>query len=138
MRKIGRQDIHQTTRRRLLGLGGMATAAFVANESVAEAGSGTLAPTPVKSRDYTAAAEDFVPVDASGGAVTVTLPAAPGDRSQVGIGVIAIAVPYVVSGACGEGDVLIRVGGTTSMSLAIANQEVVLQYETSSKIWYQV
>src|SRR5690242_10487684 len=138
MRKIGQREIHRTTRRRLFGLGGMATAALLANPPVAEAGSGTLAPTPVKSGDYTAAPEDLVPVDASSGSVTVTLPAEPVDQTQVGIGIIAVGVPYLVTVACGKGDVLNEIGGPTSMSLASLNQGVVLQYDTSGKIWYQV
>ena len=57
--------------------------------AVSGSGAQALVATAVKTSAYGAAAGDFVPVDASGGSVTVTLPTTPADKTRVGIKMIA-------------------------------------------------
>lgn len=95
-----------------------------------------LTPTAVKTADYTAAANDLVPVDASGAARTVTLPTAPADRTRVGVKVVAISGTNTVTIACGGSDVLNKTGGSTSATLSLLNQSVTLQYSSALAVWY--
>jgi hypothetical protein len=44
-----------------------------------------LTATGVKTAAYSAVAGDFVPVDTTSGAVTITLPASAGDKTQIGV-----------------------------------------------------
>jgi hypothetical protein len=129
------------TRRQALGR----ASAIGAGTFVAEAGTAgarvapdaVLAPTGVKTADYTAAPGDFVPVDASAGSVTITLPSAPADQSQVGVLAIAIASAATVYVICGGSDSLNRAGGAKSLALSSVDQGVALQYQASSNIWYE-
>ena len=97
---------------------------------------GVLSPTAVQTAAYTASPGDFVPVDASGGSVTVTLPAGPGDQTQVGVTLVAVAGPNLATVACAGSDVVNRAGGPRSVTLTSVNQTVVLQYQAATKIWY--
>lgn len=96
-----------------------------------------LVPTAVKTNAYTAAAGDLVPVDTTTGAITITLPTAPADRTVIGIKMIASATtPNAVTFATGGSDVINKSGGPTSGTLTLLNQGVLLQYSASSAIWY--
>ena len=97
---------------------------------------GTLTPTAVKTSAYTAAAADFVPVDTTSAAVTVTLPAAPADKTAIAVKMIATAGGHTVTVACSGSDVFNKAGGSTSLTLTLLNQGVVLQYKVSDAIWY--
>lgn len=98
-------------------------------------GGTTLTPTTVKTSAYTAAPGEFVPVDSSTAAVTVTLPAAPADKTQVAVKVIAAGNPVTVSRG-GTTDVFNRAGGETSRSLTVLGESMVMQYAASTGIWY--
>jgi hypothetical protein len=98
-------------------------------------GSG-LTPTAVKTGAYTAAAGEFVPVDTTGGAVTVTLPSAPADGARVGVKMVVQGGTNAVTVARGGTDVFNKAGGSTSLTLALVFQSVMLQYQASSGIWY--
>ena len=95
-----------------------------------------LVPTAVKTGTYTAAAGDFVPVDTSSGSVTVTLPTAPADKSRIEIKMINTGGNNTVTINTGGSDVFNKTGGSTSATLSILNQAVLLQYASSSAIWY--
>jgi hypothetical protein len=100
-------------------------------------GSGvTLTPTAVKSSAYTAAVGDFVPVDTTSGAVTITLPTAPADKAQIGIKHVIQGSTNVVTVACGGSDKINKVGGSTTFSLSTLNQGIWFEYKLSTGIWY--
>jgi hypothetical protein len=95
-----------------------------------------LLPTAVKTTNYSAAAQDFVPVDTTSGAVTVTLPTAPADKTQVGVKHITQGGTNAVTVACGGSDVLNKAGGSTSFTMPLLAQAAILQYKASTGIWY--
>jgi hypothetical protein len=97
-----------------------------------------LTPTAVKTSGYTAAAGDFVPVDTSSGAVTITLPNAPADGSVVEIKLIKQSSNNAVTIACQGSDVFNIASGVTSAKLPFLHQSILLQYKSSSAIWYVV
>lgn len=138
------EDNHQrsrgVSRRGLLAAGASAGAggALLARTSGAQAASGTtaLSPTAVQTAAYTASPGDFVPVDATGASVTVTLPTAPADQAQVGVAAIAISAPEVVTISCGGSDVLNAAGGPQTIRLESRDRSAILQYQASTKIWY--
>lgn len=96
----------------------------------------TLVPTSVKTSGYTAAPSDFVPVDASGGTVALTLPAAPADKARIGVKVIALSGSNTVTVTRGGSDVFNKAGGSTVLTLKVALQSVILQYAAIPGIWY--
>ncbi len=96
-----------------------------------------LIPTAAKTSGYTASPGDFVPVDTSGGSVTVTLPTAPADKSRVEIKMINTGGGNTVTINTGGSDVFNKAGGGTSATLSLLNQGVMLQYAAGSPgIWY--
>ena len=98
-----------------------------------------LTPTAVKtnaSSPYSAAVGDFVPVDTTSGNVTVTLPTAPADKTRIGVKHIIQGGANTVSITSGGSDVFNKAGGSTSLTLSLLNQGVLLQYASSSAIWY--
>jgi hypothetical protein len=95
-----------------------------------------LAPTTVKTSAYTASPGDFVPVDASGGSVTVTLPTAPADKSRLEIKMINTVNSNAVTITAGGSDVFNKAGGNNTVTLNLLSQAVMLQYYASSAIWY--
>jgi hypothetical protein len=131
------------TRRRLLergaaaSVGAASAVALDAPPSGAQGATG-LTPTPVKTAAYTASPGDFVPVDASAGSVTITLPNEPPDQVQVGVTVVAIAGPNIVTVLCGSQDVLSLTGGARALSLTAVGQGVLLQYQASADIWHAI
>lgn len=96
----------------------------------------TLIPTSVKTSAYTAAAGDFVPVDTTSAAVTITLPASASDGAQVGVKLVVRGTgsAKVVTIACSGSDVINRSGGATTYTLTTLGQASTLQYK--SGIWY--
>lgn len=95
-----------------------------------------LVPTAVKTSAYTAAASDYVPVDTTSGAVTVTLPSAPADKTRIGVKHVIQAGTNIVTVAAGGSDVFNKTSGSTSITLPLLNQSYMLQYKSSSAIWY--
>jgi Pectate lyase superfamily protein len=95
-----------------------------------------LVPTAVKTSAYTATPGDFIPVDASGGAVTITLPASPADKSRIEVKMIATSGSNTVTVNTSGSDVFNKTGGSTSGTLSLLNQAFMLQYAASSGIWY--
>jgi hypothetical protein len=99
-----------------------------------------LTPTAVKAGAYTAAAGDYVPCDTTSGGFTVTLPSAPADMTVAGVKHVTQGstggVPNTVTIACGGSDVLNKAGGSTSVTLALLAQGILLQYKASLGVWY--
>jgi hypothetical protein len=93
-------------------------------------------PTSVKTSAYTAAAGDFVPVDASSGTVVITLPTTPADKSRIEVKLINTSGSNTVTINTGGSDVFNKTSGSTSATLSLLNQAAMLQYTASTGIWY--
>lgn len=111
----------------------IATRTGPANDVLAAQG---FTPTAVKSAAYTAAPGDFVPVDTTGGAVAITLPKTPADKTRVGVKMViqggTNATTVVTSGT----DVFNKIGGGTTLTLSLVNQAAILQYNALTGVWY--
>lgn len=97
-----------------------------------------LVPTAVKTANYTAAAGDFVLVDTTSGALTITLPTAPADKTRVGVKHIIQGGTNTVSVVCAGTDVFNKTGGDTTLLLSLVNQALNLQYIAASHVWVVV
>lgn len=95
-----------------------------------------LIPTSVKTGNYAASANDFVPCDNTSGSFTVTLPNAPPDRTAIGVKLITQAGTNTISIMCAGSDVFNKTGGSTTLSITLSSQSYILQYKASSGIWY--
>jgi len=95
-----------------------------------------LNPTAVKTANYNAAVNDFVPVNTTSGAIVITLPTTPADQSQIGIKHIIQGGTNIVTINAGGSDVFNKAGGSTSLTLPLVNQGLLLLYK--SGIWYVV
>lgn len=95
-------------------------------------------PTAVKTGAYNAAANDFVPVDATSGSVAITLPTAPADKTLVGVKLIATATTNVATVVTGGSDVFNKTSGSVSLTLNGNNQSLFVQYTSASGIWYVI
>ncbi len=96
----------------------------------------TLAPTAVQTANYTASPNQFVPCNTTGGPLTVTLPTAPPDQTQMAVKHIIQGGTNTVTVAAAGGAVFNKSGGSTSMTLTLLNQGVSLQYSATPAIWY--
>lgn len=97
-----------------------------------------LTPITVKTANYTAAPNELIPVDTTSGAVTVTLPAAPTDGSVAAVKHVVRGGTNTVTVAAGGSDVFNVASGAASLTLTLVNQGVLLQYKSSTAIWYEV
>lgn len=95
----------------------------------------SLTPTAVLTGSYTAQPNDFVLVDASGGNVPIALANSPADKSRIGIKQIAVSGSFTTTFTCGGIDVINKAGGSTSGTLTLLNQAVMLQYDATHHIW---
>jgi hypothetical protein len=94
--------------------------------------------TAVKSANYTAAANEIVPVDATAAARTITLPTAPADKTRVAVKKLdgtPLAPGNTVTIARGGSDVFNKTGGSTTLVMSWSNQSVVVQYDASRSVW---
>ena len=99
----------------------------------------TLAPAAVQASNFSATVGTLYPVDTTGSTVTVTLPTTPADGSQIGIKAIA-PNPLVnaVTINAGGSAVFNKAGGSTSLTLTLTNQAIVVQYKATGAIWYVI
>lgn len=95
-----------------------------------------MLPTAVKTTNYNAVAQDYVPVDTTGGAVTITLPTAPANGTMIGVKMVVQGGTNAVTVAAGGSDVFNKAGGSTSVPLTVALQGIVLRYALAAHIWY--
>lgn len=121
-----------------------ATHNFTGNMNLGTVVSGTwvgkqnsLGPTAVKTANYSASANEFVPVDNTSGNVTITLPTAPADRTLIGGKIVTLGGSNNLVFSAGGTDVINK-SGTTTLTLNYLNQSAILQYQASSGIWYNV
>lgn len=99
-------------------------------------GGTTLSPTAVKIANYTAAVGDFVPFDNTSGNLVLTLPTAPIDGSQIATKIVIQGSTNTITINTGGSDVFNKTGGGTALTLKIVNQGILLQYKSSTGIWY--
>jgi hypothetical protein len=99
---------------------------------------GALALNPVaaKTANYSANAGELVPVNASGGSFTVTLPTAPADKTLVALVVTAAPGANTVTIATGGSDVINQAGSVTD-TIRIGGQAKVYQYQLSTATWFR-
>lgn len=95
----------------------------------------TLTRTAVKTTTYSAGAGELVPCDTTSGGFTVTLPAAPADGTIVAVKHVTQASTNAVTIARGGSDAFNKTGSTTSLTLDLLNQGVLLMYQASTAIW---
>lgn len=100
------------------------------------AAGGLYVPAAVQTSAYTASPGDFVPVDTTSGAVTVTLPTAPADGTVVAVKMVKQGSANAVTVSCGTGDVINYAGGSTSDTITLLYQAGVYQYEAANAVWY--
>ncbi len=117
-----------------------AKAAEKAEREAAEAASSQgLVPTVVKNAAYEAKPGDYIPIDISAGAVAITLPNAPVDKTRVGVKIVkgpATPGEHTLTIHCAGADVFNIAGGSTTLTLSARFQSVLLQYQHSTGIWY--
>ena len=96
----------------------------------------SLTLTSVKTSNYSANANEFIPCDISGGSFTVTLPNAPADGTRVVAKVITPGTNMVLTFSTSGADVFTKVGGNTSLYMTLSGETNQVQYDASTKIWY--
>ena len=111
------------------------TAISGAISTTAALSAGNLTATSVKTANYTAAASEIVPCNATGGAFTVTLPANPTDNTRIVVKKIDSSVNAVTVQCSGE-DKFDSATGSSSLALSIPGQTISVHYEPG--IWFVV
>jgi len=94
-----------------------------------------LNPTAVQTSAYTALWGDFVLCDTTSAAFTVTLPTAPQDGTRVGVKIVTFGTGHNVTVATAGSDVFNKSGGSTTLTLQVLNQGVILQYQAATRVW---
>jgi len=92
-----------------------------------------LTQTAVKTSAYTANPNELVRVDTTSGSVTVTLPAQPAAGTIVAVKMVTLGGSNTVTVSSVAGDVYNKSGGSTSATLSLLSQGIVLEYQ--SGIW---
>lgn len=95
-----------------------------------------LTPTAVKTGAYSAAPADLVVCDTTSAGFTVTLPAAPPDLTPIGVKMVKQGSANAVTIAASGRDVFNIAGGSSTLTLSLLYQGVMLQYQASSNLWY--
>ncbi len=96
-----------------------------------------LTATSVKTSAYTAAANELIPVDASGGSVTVTLPNSPASGTRFVVKKIDSSTNAVTL-ACQGSDRFNTASGLTTRVLSLQNEAAQLQYNATLSVWYVI
>lgn len=96
-----------------------------------------LSPVSTKTGNYSAAAGNIVPCDATSASFSVILPANPPDKSQVCIKKNDSSSNTITIN-CSGSDVFNVIGGGTSMVLRVPGDYAILQYSSSSAIWHMI
>ncbi len=96
----------------------------------------SLVPTAIQTAAYTPAVNDFAKFDISGGSVTTqTLPQAPADKSLYAAKIIKTAGSNTLVLKTQGSDVINISSGSTTYTLNLLNQSVLMQYQASGQIW---
>src|SRR5882757_4834063 len=91
--------------------------------------------TAVKTANYTANPNEFVPVDTTSGNVTVTFPTAPADKTQVGAKHVVRGGSNTVTLALGGSDHFDTATGPTTATLGVVSQASTFQYVAATAVW---
>lgn len=92
--------------------------------------------TAVKTANYTAQPQDYVAVDASGGSVTVSLPAKPIHGTMVGVKLVSGDSTHTVAVSATGSDVFDwATGAVTSRTLVMSGQGAIWQYDAPNALW---
>lgn len=94
-----------------------------------------LTVTTVATANYTALAQQFVPVSTASGSVTITLPASPPDLTQIGVKHVVRGSSNIVTLASSGSDTFNTPTGPTAISLPGLNQSALLQYVDAQGLW---
>lgn len=97
--------------------------------------SAMLTPTGVKTTAYTASPGDWVPVDASGGSVVITLPASAADKARVGMKMVKTAGSNTATLTAPAG-VTFNDDASTTAVMKLLNQGVIAQFARAAAVWY--
>jgi hypothetical protein len=97
-----------------------------------------LIPTAVKTANYTLSPSDFVPVNNTSGNIVLTLPNAPADKTIAGVKLVILGTGNIVTINTAGADVYNKASGSTSATLKLLNQAILLQYQASTHIWYVI
>lgn len=92
-----------------------------------------VAPTAVKTAAYTAVDGDFVPVDTTSAAVTVTLPSPAQDRAVVGVKLVKGGNSVTVAAG---GSATFNDSAATTLAISTLNQGIIFQYAELPGVWY--
>src|ERR1700756_1966735 len=92
---------------------------------------GHLTVTAKKTANYTANPNEIVPVDTTGGSITVTLPTAPAIGTQVGAQQVVRGGTNTVTLHTGGSDVFNTTGGPATWTLTLLNEDAFFQYSSS-------
>jgi hypothetical protein len=92
-----------------------------------------LIPTAVKTANYAAIAGDFVLASTTGGAFTITLPAAPADKTTIGAKLVVAG--NTLTATAGGTDKFNAAGGSTSVTMGVLRESAVWQYQASTGLW---
>lgn len=95
-----------------------------------------LIPTVVQFASYTLNPNEFVPCDSTAGAFPLILPDAPTDGTLAGGKLINGTNTITIT--CSGTDVINIAGGSTTTTLTIPSQGLVLQYDADFGIWYGI
>jgi hypothetical protein len=87
-----------------------------------------------KTANYTALANEFVLIDTTTSAVTVTFPTSPATGTRNGAKVVTLGTGNAATVALGGSDVFNKTGGGTTASLSLSSQALLAQY-AGSNIW---
>lgn len=94
-------------------------------------------PTAVKTGNYTVQPGDWVPFSTASGALTLTLPQAPGDGTTAGAKMISQGTTTNAGTIVTQGsDVFNVAGGVSAITLSLLNQGALLRYSAAGTIWY--
>ncbi len=92
--------------------------------------------TSVKTSNYTANPNEFVPCDISGGGFQVKLPFAPADGTRIVVKVITVGTNAVLQFSTQGADVFTKSGGNTSLYMTLSGETNTVEYKASSNVWY--
>lgn len=92
-----------------------------------------LTVTPVKTGNYTLAANELARADTTTGGITFTLPSSPAANTVIGAVLVAVSANNALTVTCGGTDVFDRTGGPTSIILNNAAQTLLAEYSVG--VW---
>lgn len=97
-----------------------------------------LIPTAVKTNTYTASPNDLIPCDTTSTAFTITLPTTLINKTTIGVKLVILGGTNIITISTGGSDVFNKTGGGTTLTLSLLNQTCILQYNSSTGIWYVI